>query len=101
MSQSTAAAAPEKPSPWTWAWIAWLALFVVIEIPAAIKEHGSVAALKTLSRHVWFWFDGWKERVIFGAFWVATGAHLVGHASAWWLLTAIPFVVVVVRGVRR
>lgn len=38
---------------YTWAWITWLAFFVVIEGVALIdKRRGD-----TLSEHIWAWFD--------------------------------------------
>ncbi|WMI34524.1 hypothetical protein SEA_DEXERS_3 [Streptomyces phage Dexers] len=39
-------------SGWTWAWIAWITAFLVIEGKALFnKEKGD-----TLSEHVWKWF---------------------------------------------
>ena len=81
-------------SAWTWAWLAWLLLFLAIELPAAVREHGepSGKAWKTLSRHVWRWFPTWPRRAVLSAFWIALGAHFVFGASALWLLTAVPLV---------
>jgi hypothetical protein len=84
-----------RPSRWTWAWLGWLAAFLAVEIPAAIREKRLGSGAMTLSRHVWFWFRGWR-RWILAAFLIALFAHLVFGASALWLLTAIPFVAVIV-----
>jgi hypothetical protein len=49
---------------WTVAWILWLAMFAVIELPAILnRDKGD-----TLSEHVWAWFAvkgkprGWQWR---------------------------------------
>jgi len=44
-------------SGWTWAWIAWLAAFVVIEGKALLNK----AEGDTLSEHVWKWFATSKK----------------------------------------
>jgi hypothetical protein len=40
-------------TPYTWAWIFWIALFFVIEVPAILDR----SAQGTLSEHVWRWFS--------------------------------------------
>ena len=87
-----------RRSAWTWAWLAWLLLFLAIELPAAVRERGEPRgkAWKTLSRHVWRWFPTWPRRAVFSSFWLALGAHFVFGASALWLLTAVPLVGVIV-----
>lgn len=42
----------KKPPIWTAAWLAWLAIFLIVEVPAAI----SGTKLDTLSENVWNWF---------------------------------------------
>lgn len=87
-----------QPRPsWTWLWLSWLALFLAIELPAAVREKGEPRgkAWKTLSRHVWRWFNTPARRVILAVFWVALGGHFVFGWSAWWLLTAAPVVSVI------
>jgi hypothetical protein len=73
-----------KVSPWTWAWMAWLVVFLCIEIPAAIKRKGA-----TLSEHVWKWFGirtkdkgyRWKRLVLAG-FLIALSCHFVLDTSS-------------------
>lgn len=46
---------PEKK--FTWAWIAWGVMFLIIEVIALKRRNG-----ETLSEHVWRWIDvrnGW------------------------------------------
>lgn len=67
-------------SGWTIAWLLWLAMFLAIELPAALnKEKGD-----TLSEHTWKWFairgkpEQWQlRRVILGTFLFALGAHFM------------------------
>ena len=65
---------------------------------AATRERGKAARVATLSRHVWAWFAGWKRGVL-AAFLAAVFAHLVFEASAWGLITAVPFAAVIVDAV--
>ena len=89
-----------RRSGWTWSWIAWLLLFLAIELPAAVRERGTPRgkSWKTLSRHVWMWFPTWPRRAALAVFWTALGAHFVVDASAVWLLTAVPVVALIVWG---
>jgi len=81
-----------KRGPWRWLWIGWLVAFLLVEIPAAIRK----AKLDTLSETVWAWFRGPWRRLVLAAFMVALTCHFVFGASAWWLLTAVPLVGVIV-----
>ncbi|MGH3505284.1 MAG: hypothetical protein ACRDQA_30985 [Nocardioidaceae bacterium] len=75
-------------SIWDLLWIAWAAMFVGIEIPAAVNStHGD-----TLSEHVWAWIthphQGWHATV---ATWLGRAGvaallcWLLGHFIAgWW-----------------
>lgn len=68
---------------WNTAWLVWLAIFLALEVPAALSK----APGKTLSEHVWGWFGTPGRRVVLGLFWVALGVHLIWHA------TVIPVIV--------
>jgi hypothetical protein len=50
----------KKPTPWTAAWLVWLVLFLIVEVPAAI----SGTKLDTFSENVWKWFG--REPGTFG-----------------------------------
>lgn len=91
---------PQRPnSGWAKAWIAWLGLFLLVELPAALKKSGG-----TLSETVWRWFSirehrpHWKlRRAIFWVFWLGLSLHLglrfgVGIDVLWFVvIPAIPF----------
>lgn len=68
--------------------MAWLVVFLCVELPAAAKESGT-GAVKTLSRHVWKWLDRWWKVGIFVAFWVSLGLHLIPQIKA----TVVPVAV--------
>ena len=48
-------------SRWGWAWVCWLAAFVVIEVWASLSGH---AKPRTLSEHLWRWFPKRWRRVL-------------------------------------
>ena len=56
-------------SIWTWAWLFWIAMFFVIEIPALINR----ADGDTLSEHVRQWFSTLDKQ----KWWIARRAVLV------------------------
>lgn len=65
-------------SKWTRLWLAWLGMFLFIEIPAAVNKQSG----DTLSEHVWRWFNikdkskGYKiRRSILGLFLLGLGFH--------------------------
>lgn len=65
---------------WTTAWLFWLAMFLVIEIPALLNKNPG----DTLSEHVWNWFsilnksEGWLwRRVVLAAFLLWMVWHLL------------------------
>lgn len=70
---------------WTWAWLAWLSLFLVIELPAAMNKTPG----DTLSEHIWKFIGkdedltGWVRlrRMAFLAF----AAILVVHLFTAWI----------------
>jgi hypothetical protein len=51
-------------SGWTTAWLLWIAMFFVIEMPAVFNKRPG----DTLSEHIWAWFaikdkpKGWRMR---------------------------------------
>lgn len=57
-------------------WVGWLALFLIYEITAAVRERGTDQPL-TLSRNVWRWFDRRGEKVALAVFMLTLTAHLV------------------------
>lgn len=88
---------------WSALWLAWLALFLPIELRGlASKTHGA-----TLSAHCWRWFcfhEGawtrpyWRtRRSVFVLFWTALTLHFVAGLPAWPYLVgpSVPFVVVI------
>lgn len=84
---------------WDWLWLAWLALFLPIEVRGIRKKiHGA-----TLSEHCWWWFC-WKDygvgrrlwrtrRAVFCLFWAALSAHFILGLEGWpWLIVpSAPF----------
>jgi len=74
-------------------WLVWLAAFLLVEIPAALRKSG------TLSAAVWTWFRGPLRRSVLGAFMVTLTAHFVWQASPWWLLSAVPVAATIVDAV--
>ena len=66
-------------SGWTWAWLVWLAAFLIIEGAALIdKDRGD-----TLSEHIWKWFNiktrrwHWRRWVL-AVFLVWLLVHMLG-----------------------
>jgi len=63
---------------WTWAWIAWIVAFAVIEIPAIIRRNDSHADPDTLSDHLVRWFHirttpgkiAWSVFILGGGLWL-------------------------------
>jgi hypothetical protein len=45
-------------SGWSWAWVAWLAAFLAIEIPAALLGRDRLDHPQTLSMTVWWLIRG-------------------------------------------
>lgn len=89
-----------KRSIFTWLWLAWLAQFLLIEIPAVLVTH---QASGTLSVHVWSrWFTGWTIWII--VFFLAVlAAHFKDRGRHWWssgraIVTAGLPVVLVILG---
>jgi hypothetical protein len=90
-------------SAYDFLWLAWLALFLPIEIPAIkSKTHGA-----TLTEHTRKWFalgpGGWTQpywrtrRAVFCTFWTALTLHFIAGLPAWpyLVVSAVPFVVVI------
>lgn len=86
-----------------WPWLAWLGLFLLVEVPAAIRKRGG-----TLSEWTWRVFAlrppertwGPARRVTFVVFWIVTGAHFVVQIEWGWVVgAAVPFVAVIVYSV--
>lgn len=44
-------------SGWSWLWLAWLAAFLAVEIPAAVRGDRP-GRPRTLSAHVWWLIQG-------------------------------------------
>lgn len=66
-------------SAWVACWLAWLAVFIAVEVPAAIRKRGG-----TLSENTWDWFSVkehkrfWlPRRCILGVFMVVLTAHFL------------------------
>jgi hypothetical protein len=74
----------DRRSAWTWAWLAWLALFLAIELPAALRERAGT--VYTLSRHVWArWAPRWWQRALVIAFGVEVFVwHFADSGAHWW-----------------
>jgi hypothetical protein len=74
----------QRPSGYTVAWLAWLCLFLAIEIPAALRE--KAGTVKTLSRHVWArWAPLWWQRALVIAFGVEVFVlHFATAGAYWW-----------------
>jgi hypothetical protein len=74
----------QRPSGYTVAWLAWLCLFLAIEIPAALHE--KAGTVKTLSRHVWArWAPLWWQRALVIAFGVEVFVlHFATAGAFWW-----------------
>jgi len=86
-----------------WPWLAWLGLFLLVEVPAAIRKSGG-----TLSEWAWRVFAlrpperkwGPARRITFVVFWIVTGAHfVVGLRWGWVVGAAVPLVSVIVYSV--
>lgn len=72
----------DRRSGWVWAWLVWLAAFLVIEIPAAILTPDAVG---TLSVHVWGrWFPEPWARGVFLLFWTVVGIHFANRGRRWY-----------------
>ena len=90
--------------PWRWLWLAWLVAFLATEIPAALRERG--ASVRTLSRHVWRYFRGWR-RAPLAAFLVVLSAHFLVGSAHWWssaaavCVTGAPVLLLFAAGVVR
>lgn len=61
------------PHRWQGAWVAWLLVFLAVEIPAAIRKPKN----DTLSENVWIWFRAPLRRVALGIFMLALTSHFV------------------------
>jgi len=83
-------------------WAGWLALFLVYEVTAALRERGTDQRL-TLSRVVWRWFDTVIERLALAFFLAVLTAHLVlgwpGGAAV--ILTGAPVALLIVLALLR
>lgn len=65
---------------WTWAWIAWVIAFALVEIPAIIRRNNSKDDPDTLSDHLVRFFHirtGWGK--------VAWSVFILGGAAWLWL----------------
>lgn len=89
---------------WRWAWLAWLTAFLLIEIPAWMAERAGGA--RTLSRHCWYYFHGWR-RIPLAVFLCCLSGHLV-FGAGWWLtsgaaiaVTGLPVLLIFAAGVMR
>ena len=74
------------PARRPWPWLAWLALFLAVELPAAIRHTGG-----TLSETIPRWFPTRGRFALLAQFLVALIAHLygmvaatLGEPRAWW-----------------
>jgi hypothetical protein len=73
----------QRPSGYTVAWLAWLCLFLAIEIPAALRE--KAGTVKTLSRHVWErWAPKPWQRSLVCGFVVELAVHFADAGAHWW-----------------
>ncbi|MCU0294372.1 MAG: hypothetical protein MUF10_20685 [Thermoanaerobaculaceae bacterium] len=83
-------------------WAGWLALFLVYEVTAALRERGTDQRL-TLSRVVWRWFDTVIERLALAFFLAVLTAHLVlgwpGGLAV--ILTGAPVALLIVLALLR
>lgn len=71
--------APEKQFRpfWRAGWLAWLGLFLLLELPAAFAPKDQ----DTLSENTWQVLNSWTRRIVFFIFWLVTGTHLAFHTS--------------------
>jgi hypothetical protein len=86
-----------------WPWLAWLGLFLLVEVPAAIRKTGG-----TLSAFVWRVFAlkpserrfGPARRITFAVFWIVAGLHFVVQLPWGWVVgSGAPFLAVIVYAV--
>lgn len=101
----------KRPTAWTAAWLVWLVVFLLIEVPAAVSH----TKLDTLSENVWKWFGVktgkdyiWPprrraimRRVLLAAFMLTLTSHFVfgwpGGLGV--IVTGIPVAVVIAYAV--
>lgn len=102
-----------RPTPWTAAWLVWLLLFLIVEVPAAV----SGTKLDTLSENVWKWFgvqpgtfQGRRgrriaivRRIILGVFMLTLSGHFVfgWPGGLGIILAGVPVALVILYSVVR